>query len=114
MTHGAPVFPGTQVPLAALFERLENGETLEDFLSGFPAVSRKAALQTLKEAKQLFLASASLTKAEQEGIRRGVSRGIKDIEEGRYEDYDAEGLRGLAKELVAGSAKRLASRSKTG
>jgi uncharacterized protein (DUF433 family) len=114
MTHGTPVFPGTQVPLAALFEHIANGETLEDFLSGFPAVSRKLALQALKEAKQLLLASASLSKAEQESIRRKVSQGIKDIEAGRYKDYDAEGLRGLAKELVASSAKRLASRSKTG
>ena len=114
MTHGTPVFPGTQVPLAALFERLETGDTLEDFLSGFPAVSRKAALQALKEAKQLLLASASLTKAEQDDIRRSVSQGIKDIEAGRYEDYDAEGIRGLAKELVASSAKRLAGRSKAG
>jgi uncharacterized protein (DUF433 family) len=112
MTHGAPVFPGTKVPLAALFEHLEGGKTLEDFLMGFPEISRKHALQTLKEAKQLFLASACLTKAEQAGIRRGVSQGIKDLEAGRYEDYDAEGLRGLAKELVASSAKRLAGRSK--
>jgi antitoxin ParD1/3/4 len=55
---------------------------------------------------------ASLTKAEREGIRRGVRQGISDIEEGRYEEHDADALRGLAKELVAASAKRLAGRSK--
>src|SRR5579863_4980305 len=112
MTHGTPVFPGTQVPLAALFEHLESGETLDGFLSGFPTVSRKLALQALKEAKQLLLATTALTKAEQQSVRRGVSQGIKDIEAGRYEDYDAEGLRGLAKELVGNSAKRFAGRSK--
>jgi len=54
--HGTPVFRGTRVPLQTLFDYLEGGETLEDFLEGFPTVSRELALQTLVEAKQLLLA----------------------------------------------------------
>jgi hypothetical protein len=102
------------VPLAALFEHLESGETLEKFLSGFPAVSRKLALDALKQAKVLLLANAALSKVEQYRIRRGVSQGISDIAAGRFEEYDAEGLRQLPKELIASSAKRLANRSKVG
>ena len=56
--HGAPVFRGTRVPAQTLFDYLEGGETLEDFLEGFPTVSRDLALQALEEAKHLLLARA--------------------------------------------------------
>lgn len=54
--HGVPVFRGTRVPVQTLFDYLEGSETLEDFLEGFPTVSRSLALEALKEAKQLLLA----------------------------------------------------------
>ena len=53
---GTPVFRGTRVPIQALFDYLEGGDTLEDFLEGFPTVSREAAIAALEEAKQLLLA----------------------------------------------------------
>ncbi len=53
--HGTPVFRGTRVPVQTLFEYLEGGETLEDFLAGFPAVRRELAIQALEEAKHLLL-----------------------------------------------------------
>jgi uncharacterized protein (DUF433 family) len=53
--HGTPVFRGTRVPVQTLFDYLEGGETLEDFLDGFPTVPRELALQALEEAKQLLL-----------------------------------------------------------
>jgi len=53
--HGVPVFRGTRVPVQTLFEHLEGGDTLEDFLEGFPTVSRALALAALEEAKQLLL-----------------------------------------------------------
>ena len=53
--HGVPVFRGTRVPVQTLFEYLEGGDTLEDFLAGFPTVSRELALQALEEAKQRLL-----------------------------------------------------------
>jgi uncharacterized protein (DUF433 family) len=56
--HGVPVFRGTRVPVQNLFDYLEGGDTLEDFLKGFPTVSRALALGALEEAKQLLLASA--------------------------------------------------------
>ncbi len=56
--HGTPVFRGTRVPAQTLFDYIEGGETLEDFLVGFPTVSRDLALQALEEAKHLLLARA--------------------------------------------------------
>ena len=54
--HGTPVFRGTRVPVQTLFDYLEGGESLEDFLEGFPTVSRELAIQALEEAKHLLLA----------------------------------------------------------
>lgn len=53
---GVPVFRGTRVPVRALFDYLEGGETLEDFLQGFPTVTRESAVAALEEAKDLLLA----------------------------------------------------------
>ncbi len=53
---GTPVFVGTRVPAQSLFDYLEGGETLEDFLEGFPTVARELAIQVLEEAKYLLLA----------------------------------------------------------
>ena len=52
---GTPVFRGTRVPVQTLFDYLEAGDTLEEFLEGFPTVSREAAIAALEEAKQLLL-----------------------------------------------------------
>ena len=54
--HGTPVFRGTRVPVKTLFEYLENGEPLDEFLAGFPTVSRELAIQVLEESKELRLA----------------------------------------------------------
>jgi uncharacterized protein (DUF433 family) len=56
--HGVPVFRGTRVPVQTLFDYLEGGETLQEFLEGFPTVSRTLAIEALEEAKQLLLARA--------------------------------------------------------
>ena len=55
--HGVPVFRGTRVPVQTLFDYLEGGETLEDFLTGFPTVPRALALEALEEARLLLLAA---------------------------------------------------------
>jgi uncharacterized protein (DUF433 family) len=54
--HGTPVFRGTRVPVQTLFDYLENGESLDDFLEGFPTVGRELAIQVLEESKALRLA----------------------------------------------------------
>lgn len=56
--HGMAVFRGTRVPVQTLFDYIEGGDTIEEFLQGFPTVTRDLALQALEEAKQLLLAQA--------------------------------------------------------
>ena len=55
---GTPVFQGTGVPLQALFDSLEGGETLEEFLEGFPGVTRDMAVAALEEAQHLLSSKA--------------------------------------------------------
>lgn len=54
--QGTPVFRGTRVPVQTLFDYLENGDSLNDFLEGFPTVSRALAILVLEESKALRLA----------------------------------------------------------
>jgi len=48
---GAAVFYGTRVPVQTLLDYLEAGESIEDFLAGFPSVTRAQAIAFLEEAK---------------------------------------------------------------
>jgi len=49
---GATVFAGTRVPVDTLFEYLEAGDTLDEFLLQFPTVTRKQAVAVLETARQ--------------------------------------------------------------
>lgn len=55
---GTPVFPGTRVPVQSLFDYLEGGETLDEFLRQFPSVKREQALAALEMARDSVLSSA--------------------------------------------------------
>jgi uncharacterized protein (DUF433 family) len=55
---GAPVFVGTRVPVRALIDYLEGGDSLDDFLSDFPSVSRDQAVAALEEAAAALGAGA--------------------------------------------------------
>ena len=51
---GTPVFAGTRVPVETLLDYLKAGESIDDFLDGFPTVSREQVIVLLEEAgKQL-------------------------------------------------------------
>jgi uncharacterized protein (DUF433 family) len=52
---GAAVFVGTRVPVQALLDHLEGGETIDDFLDGFPGVSREQVIAFLEDATHLLL-----------------------------------------------------------
>lgn len=54
---GVPVFVGTRVPVQTLLDYLEGGHTLDDFLEGFPGVSREQAVSFLELAKEALLAA---------------------------------------------------------
>ena len=55
---GTPVFGGTRVPVQTLFEYLEAGDTVDDFLEGFPSVTRQQVLALLETARDRVLAEA--------------------------------------------------------
>ena len=46
---GEPVFAGTRVPVRSLFDHLEGGDSLDDFLEGFPSVTRAQAVAVLED-----------------------------------------------------------------
>ena len=48
---GAPVFAGTRVPVQTLLDYLEAGKSIDDFLEGFPSVSREQVVAFLEAAK---------------------------------------------------------------
>ena len=55
---GAPCFAGTRVPIQNLIDYLEGGDSIEDFLEGFPTVSREQVIAFLEEGKARMLARA--------------------------------------------------------
>ena len=56
---GTPVFAGTRVPIQALIDYLEGGETIDDFLAGFPTVKREQVVAFLEEATARMISKAS-------------------------------------------------------
>jgi uncharacterized protein (DUF433 family) len=57
IVSGTPVFVGTRVPVQALLDYLEGGETIDEFLDDFPTVSRDQAVAFLEAAGRVLLAS---------------------------------------------------------
>ena len=58
ISGGTPVFRGTRVPVQSLFDYLEGGETLDQFLDQFPSVSKAQVLAALDPARDSILARA--------------------------------------------------------
>lgn len=54
---GTPCFVGTRVPIKSLFDYLEAGDDLEEFLDQFPSVTREAAIQLLEDSRHALLAA---------------------------------------------------------
>jgi uncharacterized protein (DUF433 family) len=52
---GTPVFSGTRVPVQTLLDYLEAGESIDEFLAGFPSVSRRQVIEFLEAAKDRLL-----------------------------------------------------------
>ena len=53
---GELVFAGTRVPVRSLFDHLEGGDSIEDFLEGFPSVQRQQVMAVLEESREHALA----------------------------------------------------------
>jgi uncharacterized protein (DUF433 family) len=56
---GTPVFAGTRVPVQALLDYLEGGDSLDDFLMDFPSVTREHAIAVLEAAKSALFAKTA-------------------------------------------------------
>ena len=54
---GAPVFCGTRVPVQTLLDYLEAGDSIDEFLNGFPSVTRAQVIAFLNEAKNRLVES---------------------------------------------------------
>jgi uncharacterized protein (DUF433 family) len=63
---GTPVFPGTRVPIKHLFDYLEGGDSLEEFLDQFPTVSREQAVAVLTASRNSILNTPPNTQARTE------------------------------------------------
>jgi uncharacterized protein (DUF433 family) len=55
---GTAVFVGTRVPVKSLFEHLEAGDSIGDFLEGFPSVKREQVIAVLEEFRKELLHAA--------------------------------------------------------
>jgi uncharacterized protein (DUF433 family) len=55
---GTPVFSGTRVPVQTLLDYLEAGEAIDEFLAGFPSVTRRQVIQFLEAAEDSLVHSA--------------------------------------------------------
>ncbi len=56
---GTPVFRGTRVPVQSLFDHLEAGESIDDFLDGFSTVKREQVIALLELCRRDAVASAA-------------------------------------------------------
>ena len=56
---GTPVFAGTRVPVQTLLDYLEAGENIDEFLAGFPTVTRQQVVAFLEEATTQMVTNAS-------------------------------------------------------
>ncbi len=56
---GATVFIGTRVPVQNLFDYLEAGDRIDDFVDDFPAVTREQAIAVLESAREALVDGAS-------------------------------------------------------
>jgi len=56
---GTPVFRGTRVPVKSLFDFIEKGDSIEEFLVNFPTVRREQVIVLLETARKKLVASAN-------------------------------------------------------
>ena len=57
---GTPVFRGTRVPIQTLVDYLAAGDSIHDFLEGFPSVKESQVISVLEEMKVNVLAAAHM------------------------------------------------------
>jgi uncharacterized protein (DUF433 family) len=58
---GTPVFAGTRVPVQTLLDYLKAGESIDDFLDGFPTVTKEQVIALLEEAEKQLVGMVATT-----------------------------------------------------
>ena len=79
---GLPVFTGTRVPVQALFDYLEGGDSLDDFLESYPDVPREQAVRMLEASKRNLLQEAGC--GSHRRLPAGAIEGSPGFGRGRY------------------------------
>jgi uncharacterized protein (DUF433 family) len=59
LMSGTPVFSGTRVPIQSLFDYLETGETIDQFVEDFPTVEKSQVISLLELANKITLQTAT-------------------------------------------------------
>ncbi len=94
-------------------DKVKNGDYTNASEVVRDAVRRLQADEAAKNHRAMLADfETNLPQSEYDDIRRSIQRGLRDIEAGRFEEYDADSLRGLGKELVAASVRKHAVRTK--
>jgi hypothetical protein len=68
----------------------------------------------VRDALHFFQEQILLRERKLEALRRDAQSGLKSLEEGDHEEYDADDLRSLAAEVKAGGRERLKSLKRAG
>ncbi|WP_293151104.1 MULTISPECIES: DUF433 domain-containing protein [unclassified Microcoleus] len=66
---GTPVFIGTRVPVQTLFDYLEAGESIDDFLDGFPTVTREQVIALLEVLRKQLIAMVAGKKQKSKRVK---------------------------------------------
>ncbi|NOT63020.1 MAG: DUF433 domain-containing protein [Acidobacteria bacterium] len=97
---GAPCFYGTRVPVQNLFDYLKGGHTLEDFLTGFPPVTREQAETVLEASAHSFYQQLQLEARQQakaqlgQMLRDGINSGDPvELTQADWDEMEAEVVR---------------------
>ncbi len=56
---GTPVFMGTRVPIQTLLDYIKAGESIDDFLDGFPTVTKHQVIELLEEVSRQLVEKAA-------------------------------------------------------
>ena len=80
---GAPVFVGTRVPIGNLFDWLEAGDSIEDFLESFPSVTREQVTETLALARKALVGVSAEPRVRARAARGAGKAGRAALEKAR-------------------------------
>ena len=106
---GTPVFAGTRVPIRILIEHLEAGDRLDDFLDGFPTVSRSQAIAVLEQAKAMLIGKVDEDAADGGRNRSPPTRPIGRLFGALKHDGPSKSLEDMERAIAEGACESAAA-----